>query len=52
VQRENIVNIDLYVIKMTGKVFPVHATKAYWGVEAYLHLFLISVVDGNGQYHL
>jgi hypothetical protein len=31
---------------LTGKLFTVHAIKAYWGVKAELHPFLTSA--GNG----
>jgi hypothetical protein len=33
------------------KFFPVHAIKAYGGVEAQLDLFLTSELDGSGQLH-
>lgn len=29
-----------------GKIIPVYALKAYWGVEVWLHSFLISMLDG------
>jgi len=34
-----------------GKVVSRHATKVLEGVKEYLHAFLISALDGNGQFH-
>jgi len=36
-----------------GKIGPVHDPKAYWGVEAERHSFLISSqIFGSGQLHV
>ena len=32
---------------LSGKLFTVHTIKAYWGVKAELHSFLISAGDGG-----